>query len=256
MQLSVREVSKTTKIPVDALDALERERHRAAARRHFFTRVRPVVRGALGLHPEQTFADFVAPLPAHETATRSPPTGLTGRDGRQRRVARRCLGRGAWQRGRHPVRLECPNFLAESRIEAALRGTRTLAYDNERSHACVPAVDLRWRDTGWPVPSSNVRSVSHCRDLVHLPVACLTTNSSGIRRQTGTSSAAPRSTPRGSSSPARELNSRRTGMWNLVLRRAKCSHAPACVDRPREDQGGLRNPVQPALLRLRSHPVT
>ena len=44
-------------------------RCRTAARRHIFTRVRPVVRGRGRAQPEQTVRDFVAQLPAHESAT-------------------------------------------------------------------------------------------------------------------------------------------------------------------------------------------
>ena len=68
-QLSVREVAKTTKIPVDALDALEAN---DVARLPGGIFSRGFVRSyaaAVGLHPEQTLRDFVAQLPAHETAT-------------------------------------------------------------------------------------------------------------------------------------------------------------------------------------------
>ena len=67
-QLSVREVAKTTKIPVDALDALEAN---DVARLPGGIFSRGFVRSyaaAVGLHPEQTLRDFVAQLPAHETA--------------------------------------------------------------------------------------------------------------------------------------------------------------------------------------------
>ena len=67
-QLSVREVAKTTKIPVDALDALEAN---DVARLPGGIFSRGFVRSyaaAVGLNPEQTLRDFVAQLPAHETA--------------------------------------------------------------------------------------------------------------------------------------------------------------------------------------------
>ena len=68
-QLSAREIAKTTKIPVGALDALEAN---DVARLPGGIFSRGFVRSyaaAVGLHPEQTLRDFVAQLPAHETAT-------------------------------------------------------------------------------------------------------------------------------------------------------------------------------------------
>ena len=68
-----------------------------------------------------------------------------------------------------------PNSLAESRIEAPLRGAWRLAYDNEvRSHASLKGHTLLTFAGGHRVARAelnNVRSVSHCRDLVQLPVA-------------------------------------------------------------------------------------
>ena len=94
-QLSVREVAKTTKIPADALDALEAN---DVARLPGGIFSRGFVRSyaaAVGLHPEQTLRDFVAQLPAHETATGAVsadrPQGYHHAT-RQRRVAGLVLG--------------------------------------------------------------------------------------------------------------------------------------------------------------------
>ena len=94
-QLSVREIAKTTKIPVSALDALE-ENDVAQLPGGIFSRgfVRSYA-AAVGLNPEQTLRDFVAQLPAHETATDAVsddrPHGYH-HSMRQRRVAGPVLG--------------------------------------------------------------------------------------------------------------------------------------------------------------------
>ena len=68
-RLSVHAIATTTKIPVDALDALE-ENDVARLPGGIFSRgfVRSYA-AAVGLNPEQTVRDFVAQLPAHESAT-------------------------------------------------------------------------------------------------------------------------------------------------------------------------------------------
>ena len=67
------------------------------------------------------------------------------------------------------------NALAASRIEAPLRGAWRLAHDTEgRSHASLKGhTPLTFADGHMVarVELNNVRSVSHCRDLVQLPVA-------------------------------------------------------------------------------------
>ena len=109
-QLSVREVAKTTKIPVGALDALEAN---DVARLPGGIFSRGFVRSyaaAVGLHPEQTLRDFVAQLPAHETAadavSADRPHGYHHAT-RQRRVAGPVLGGvlGLWRGGDAPVLL-------------------------------------------------------------------------------------------------------------------------------------------------------
>ena len=67
-RLSVHAVATTTKIPVGALDALE-EDDVARLPGGIFSRgfVRSYA-AAVGLNPEQTVRDFVAQLPAHESA--------------------------------------------------------------------------------------------------------------------------------------------------------------------------------------------
>ena len=68
-----------------------------------------------------------------------------------------------------------PNSLAESRIETTLRGAWRLASDNEvRSHASLKGHTPSTFAGGHMVGRAelnNVRWVSHCRDLVQLPVA-------------------------------------------------------------------------------------
>ena len=68
-----------------------------------------------------------------------------------------------------------PNSLAESRIETTLRGAWRLASDNEvRSHASLKGHTPSTFAGGHMVARAelnNVRWVSHCRDLVQLPVA-------------------------------------------------------------------------------------
>jgi type I restriction-modification system DNA methylase subunit len=47
----------------------------------------------------------------------------------------------------------------------------------------------------------------------------------------------------------------RTCRWARTSRRtssAKCCRTPRCLDRPRQDEGRLRDPVQPPLLRLQA----
>ena len=94
-QLSVRAIAKTTKIPVGALEALE-ENDVARLPGGIFSRgfVRSYA-AAVGLNPEQTLRDFVAQLPAHETATGAAsddrPHGYH-QSTRQRRVAGVGLG--------------------------------------------------------------------------------------------------------------------------------------------------------------------
>ena len=68
-RLSVHAIATTTKIPVGALDALE-ENDIARLPGGIFSRgfVRSYA-AAVGLNPEQTVRDFVAQLPAHESAT-------------------------------------------------------------------------------------------------------------------------------------------------------------------------------------------
>ena len=67
------------------------------------------------------------------------------------------------------------NSLAESRIEATLRGAWRLASSNEvRSHASLKGHTPSTFAGGHTVARAelnNVRWVSHCRDLVQLPVA-------------------------------------------------------------------------------------
>ena len=67
------------------------------------------------------------------------------------------------------------NSLAESRIEATLRGAWRLASDNEvRSHASLKGHTPSTFVGGHMVARAelnNVRWVSHCQDLVQLPVA-------------------------------------------------------------------------------------
>ena len=69
MRLSVHEIATTTKVPVGALNALE-EDDVARLPGGIFSRgfVRSYA-AAVGLNPEQTVRDFVAQLPAHESAT-------------------------------------------------------------------------------------------------------------------------------------------------------------------------------------------
>ena len=94
-QLSVHAIAKTTKIPVGALEALE-ENDVARLPGGIFSRgfVRSYA-AAVGLNPEQTLRDFVAQLPAHETATGAAsddrPHGYH-QSTRQRRVAGLGLG--------------------------------------------------------------------------------------------------------------------------------------------------------------------
>ena len=94
-QLSVRAIAKTTKIPVGALEALE-ENDVARLPGGIFSRgfVRSYA-AAVGLNPEQTLRDFLAQLPAHETATGAAsddrPHGYH-QSTRQRRVAGVGLG--------------------------------------------------------------------------------------------------------------------------------------------------------------------
>ena len=68
-----------------------------------------------------------------------------------------------------------PNSLAESRIETTLRGAWRLASDNEvRSRASLKGHTPSTFGGGHMVARAelnNVRWVSHCRDLVQLPVA-------------------------------------------------------------------------------------
>ena len=68
-RLSVHAIATTTKIPVGALDALE-ENDVARLPGGIYSRgfVRSYA-AAVGLNPEQTVRDFVAQLPAHESAT-------------------------------------------------------------------------------------------------------------------------------------------------------------------------------------------
>ena len=69
-----------------------------------------------------------------------------------------------------------PNSLAESRIEAPLRGTWRLASDTEvRSHASLKGHTPLTFASGHMAARAelnNVRWVSHCRDLVQHPVRC------------------------------------------------------------------------------------
>ena len=77
--------------------------------------------------------------------------------------------------GRITCASRIPNSLAESRIEAPLRGAWCLASDNEvRSHASLKGHTPLTFAGGHMVARAelnNVRWVSHCRALVQLPVA-------------------------------------------------------------------------------------
>ena len=94
-QLSVREIAKTTKIPVGALDALEENDVARLPGGIFSLGFVRSYAAAVGLNPEQTLRDFVAQLPAHETATGAVsadrPPGYH-HSTRQRRVAGLVLG--------------------------------------------------------------------------------------------------------------------------------------------------------------------
>ena len=73
------------------------------------------------------------------------------------------------------MRLEFPISLAASRLEAPWRGAWRLASDNEgRSHASLKGHTPLTFAGGYMVARAelnNVRWVSHCRDVVQLPVA-------------------------------------------------------------------------------------
>ena len=91
-RLSVPAIATTTKIPVGALDALEED---DVARLPGGVFSRGFVRSyaaAVGLNPEQTVRDFVAQLPAHETATDAVSDDRPHGDHRQWLVAGLVLG--------------------------------------------------------------------------------------------------------------------------------------------------------------------
>ena len=95
-RLSVHAIATTTKIPVGALDALEEN---DVARLPGGIFLRGFVRSyaaAVGLNPEQTVRDFVAQLPAHESAFDAPILGPAGRSPQEAAhdLPTRCPGPG------------------------------------------------------------------------------------------------------------------------------------------------------------------